>query len=343
MNFASRLSAFVLGAGLACASSAALAWGGDGHRTVGALADRLLEGSRAGAQVATLLGGGLRLEDAAVWADCAKGVERDGYGYRYGSQGKYRDCARFETTRGEAEMVDFVRRNDDNCRREPGDETCHKQYHYADVALQRRAYALGRVGTSDVDVVSATTAAIRVLQGRPAPWPFSIRDRREALLLLAHYVGDIHQPLHVGALYLDQNGRRVDPDNDGFDRRSETRGGNEIRVLRDNGRDGPNLHALWDDLPAALKPHNIDAGWVAAARRVKPSDGPLDDWAAQWASQSLGQARRGLKDLDFSPKTEGRWQTRLPADYRDSIDDIKQTQLTLAGARLAQVLKAIWP
>ena len=34
---------------------------------------------------------------------------------------------------------------------------------------------------------------------------------REALRLLAHYVGDIHQPLHVAAVYLDREGRVVDP------------------------------------------------------------------------------------------------------------------------------------
>ena len=30
-------------------------------------------------------------------------------------------------------------------------------------------------------------------------------------MLLAHFVGDIHQPLHVGALYLDSNDKPVNP------------------------------------------------------------------------------------------------------------------------------------
>ena len=34
-----------------------------------------------------------------------------------------------------------------------------------------------------------------------------------ALILLAHYVGDIHQPLHVGAEYFD-NGKFANPDTD---------------------------------------------------------------------------------------------------------------------------------
>jgi hypothetical protein len=35
-----------------------------------------------------------------------------------------------------------------------------------------------------------------------------------ALILLAHYVADIHQPLHVGAAYFDAQGRATDPDKD---------------------------------------------------------------------------------------------------------------------------------
>jgi hypothetical protein len=48
-------------------------------------------------------------------------------------------------------------------------------------------------------------ATTQVLKGGAAPAPFSLKDQREALLLLTHYVGDLHQPLHVGAIYLDKN------------------------------------------------------------------------------------------------------------------------------------------
>jgi nuclease S1 len=52
----------------------------------------------------------------------------------------------------------------------------------------------------------------------------SLKDRREALKYLAHFVGDIHQPLHLGY--------------------ASDRGGNRIS-LRYRGRN-TNLHALWD-------------------------------------------------------------------------------------------------
>ncbi|MFX7853970.1 S1/P1 nuclease, partial [Acinetobacter baumannii] len=84
-----------------------------------------------------------------------------------------------------------------------GEETCHKQTHYADVALQRSRYLLGFAGTRPDDVVGSLRQAILVLQGKPAPGQPQINSPREALLLLAHWVGDLHQPLHVGAVYLD--------------------------------------------------------------------------------------------------------------------------------------------
>jgi len=66
-------------------------------------------------------------------------------------------------------------------------------------------------GTNDHDIVAAINAATAVLLERPSPPPFKIADKREALFLLAHLVGDLHQPLHVGAVYLDKDGNLVDP------------------------------------------------------------------------------------------------------------------------------------
>jgi len=200
----------------------AWAWGPDGHHTVGAMADKLLAGTHAAQHVKQLLGA-LSLQDAAVWADCAKGIDpkKD---YAYTSAGHFPECKVFETPEGEAEMADFVRRNDTNCSRQPDDESCHRQYHYTDEAIQRDRYVMGSVGTRDFDIVAAVRAVTLVLEGRPAPAPFAIKDKREALLLLAHYAGDIHQPLHVGAIYLDSRGRRIDPDAGPFDHAADTRG-----------------------------------------------------------------------------------------------------------------------
>src|SRR5579862_1770810 len=99
----------------------AFAWGPDGLHTVGTLAEKLIAGTNAATQVQALLGT-LSLADAAVWADCAKGVNPSTFKYEH--PGKYKECTIFETPAGEAQMEDFVRRNATNCPLKPGEEIC---------------------------------------------------------------------------------------------------------------------------------------------------------------------------------------------------------------------------
>ena len=333
-------------AGLALAASlfasCAMAWGPDGHHTVGALADRLIAGTHAQDHVTELLGG-MTLEQVAVWADCAKGVD-PAKNFTYTSTGKYPECAIFETPAGIAEMVDYVRRNDTNCARVAGDESCHKQYHYTDVAIQRRSYRLGDIGTQPFDVVAAVAAAIHVLEGEPAPAPFDIKDPREALLLLAHFAGDIEQPLHVGAVYLDAAGTVIDPSIGTYDPATATRGGNEISVIRvATNRKIANFHATWDDIPAALQSAHVDAAWIALAHKVPASRGPIYAWSEAWANGTLTQARAAVQGLTFGPLVAGLWTVPLTGRYDDAMARIKKPQLTAGGAHLAQALETIWP
>ena len=325
-----------------CFSATASAWGPDGHHTIGAIADQLIAGSNAGKQVAVLLDG-LSLQDAAVWADCVRGIDPS-HDYAYTSAGKHPECLIYETPEGEAEMADFVRRNDTNCVRKATEESCHQQYHYSDVAIQRDRYQLGKTGTRNDDIVAATGAAIRVLQGEPAPAPFNIKDRREALLLLAHYVGDLHQPLHVGAVYLDAKGARVDPDASGYRSATDTRGGNQILVAsRAHGSAKVNLHHTWDQIGADMTVFHVDADWVSEARAVPATAGSVSDWPAAWATEALGQAQTAFAGLTFGRKNGDEWSVGLPASYAATMSTIKRKQLTEAGARLAQILEATWP
>jgi hypothetical protein len=327
---------------LAPVGNQALAWGPDGHHAVAAIAEKLIAGSNAAKQVEAILGG-QSLQDAAVWPDCARGVD-PGKNYAYTAAGQYPECAIFETPAGEAEMSDFVRRNDTNCVRKPTEESCHKQYHYTDAAIQRDHYAPGSAGTRNDDIVAAVSAASRVLKGEPAPPPFNIKDKREALLLLAHYAGDIHQPLHVGAVYLDARGKRVDPDSGTFDPATETRGGNQIiTVDAATKKKGANLHHTWDQIPASMTAMHVDANWLAQARAVPPSIGAWSDWPSVWATDTLAQARSSFKGLKFGPRSGADWTVSLPSSYKTSMSAIKKKQLTKAGAHLAQMLEAIWP
>src|SRR5215831_19015652 len=153
-----RIAVFL---GVLLVARTAGAWGPEGHHTVGAIADRMIAGSRAATEVHALLGA-LSLEDASVLADCAKGVDPDSLTYT----GFGAECQVFETTAGKAEMIDFVRRNSTNCTIKRGEEVCHKQYHYADISIAHDHYDPRFEGARDDDVVKAIEAAVDVLKGK---------------------------------------------------------------------------------------------------------------------------------------------------------------------------------
>lgn len=361
----------LLAAALTALPLLAHAWGPDGHQTVATIAAGLLQGSPAEARVKALLGD-IPLPLASIWADCVKGISPS-QGYTYPSPGKYPECGPLETPERIAEMADYVRRNDHQCHIGMDEDSCHRQTHYADIALQRSRYLQGFVGTRSDDIVGALRQAILVLQRKPTTGPPNFKSQREALLVLVHLVGDIHQPLHVGAVYLDAQGQRVDPDKKGFDEASFTVGGNSLYVVAatpptpstpaapvgatapaagDDGPDGPvgagrfgpiKLHTIWDGVPDKFNPGRVDAAWLAEARKIRPNLGDPVDWPARWATQSLDQAGLAFQGLNFSAKQGSHWTVSLPSGYNARADAIKRRQLTAAGARLAFVLKTLFP
>ena len=337
----------LLAAALLCGGGAQ-AFDHAGHQFIGDLADRLLN-PRAQAQVNMILEPGWSLKVAATWPDCAKGVGSTGGGtfaYRGDPQFAYA-CAPFETDAGRARMEDFVRRNWTQCSPRAGQEVCHKQYHYTDVPIQRERYDRAFPGTSDHDIVGAIDACVAVLRGQPAPPPFSIRDRQEALLLLAHFVGDVHQPLHVGALYLDPRGQPADPGASAAAR--DTRGGNNLLdQAGPPGRNGPAvLHLEWDQLPPALRPPADAPALLDEARALPRTAGTVDAWAANWASETVLVARQAFDGLRYAAndKRPGLWDIVFGsrAEYMAAKEAVQARQLLRAGARLAQLLNDIWP
>ena len=253
---------------------------------MGAIADRLLEGTRAGREARKLLRGNLRV--ASVWADCVRGVDEETL--TYSVRGRFPECASFENDAGEAQMIAFVKRNLANCKPRKGADSCHRQYHYTDVAIQRDTYSRAHAGTSDHDLVSAIHAAIAVLRGNESPAPFRIANRKEALRLLVHYIGDLHQPLHVGAVYLDARGQVVDPDKGRFSPATKTGGGNALNL------DGRTLHAHWDSTRARWTRR---AGWRHPARPWNNGRrcGPRNRWARpDWPIRTCAIPARMRRD-----------------------------------------------
>ena len=121
---------------LSSAPAPAWAWGNNGHRIIGAIADRVLrdEAPTSREKIETILEG-VSLSDASIWADCAKG-------YRY--------CQRPPS----AEEVAFAANN-----------LRHHMFHYTDVAIQQTEYKLGAAGSRNDDVVQVLIQSINVLRG----------------------------------------------------------------------------------------------------------------------------------------------------------------------------------
>jgi hypothetical protein len=323
-----RLVMLLLGLLLAAQSSLAMAFGADGHRTVAAIAEKLMAGTPADAKVRALLETGETLEEAAVWADCAKG-------FSY--------CGKPPT----AEMDAFVAHNHQ-----------HHQYHYADIPIQVTHYAPGKIGTTDHDVVQIIIEATAALRGETSasanPHAFT---RRQALLLLMHMVGDVHQPLHVGSVYLTPAGVAKLPTAASLASGAvlPTEGENQLFI---DG--GPHeVHGYWDsDVVKVLMkqkkagtPQALAQALLAAnSTPVTLSANPANDVTA-WADESLKASRTAFKGLKVAAhrtdipdpmhadKALSGWTVTLPATYEATASSIAAQRLTLAGKRLAAILE----
>ncbi len=328
-------------------AATAHAFGSQGHMAVGNLGDKLIEGTAAAAQVKAILGPGERLRQAAIWPDCARAVVQAGGGFKYAPNPMYpqKDCAFFETPAGKQELIDYVARNWDNCEYGGEKKECHKAFHFADIPLQLGHYAPDSVGAAPHDIVHGITAAIVFLRDGTRTEPFRFGDgdqgRREALRLLAHLLGDVHQPLHVGAVYLTASGRATNPKKTNKSSAdSETRGGNLLVV-------GPkkNLHEQWDAINKSLGAEDL----TGEAAGVLASTGAIEGWAALWATESIGQARNAYRGLSFGKKKTTGSDQGWPVVFKDrpaylkAQDAIEKEQVTRGGARLAEVLQVLWP
>ena len=159
------------------------------------------------------------------------------------------------------------------------------------------------------DIVTAIQTCIEILKTPTS----SQEDKAFYLKLLVHFVGDIHQPLHVG--------------------RKEDKGGNSIDLFWFGKR--TNLHRLWDT--NLIEHYNMSFTELAAnlpkpspAQKAAIMTAPLLDWLDQ--SQDLANVI-----YDTTPKGAG-----LGYVYHYQNFETVRKQLLAAGLRLAATLNAIF-
>jgi len=183
-------------------------------------------------------------------------------------------------------------------------------WHYVDIPIDKPHLDMAR-DCPKGDCLLAKIADFRKALQDPATTPAA---RREALMFLVHFVGDMHQPLHCS-------------DN-------KDKGGNGVHVrLADRQT---NLHSAWDSglLTRLGTEQQLLPAWSpdAARHARKWSKGTVDDWAEQShkASQKIVYGRL--------PKTaEGDAVTIDPA-YEKRADALIRAQIERAGTRLARIL-----
>ena len=146
----------------------------------------------------------------------------------------------------------------------------------------------------------------------------------------------------MGAIYLDAGGKEVNPDAGSFDPGSRTRGGN----LLIHGR--RKLHAEWDAIPRSLNASRFLDEGVAQAKLVALTSGPVDKWPRTWASETIGVSRAAFAGLNFGAELnagthKSKWPVTEPANYAAHRAALQKEQLVRAGARLAQLLEAVFP
>jgi hypothetical protein len=312
------------------------AWGPEGHETVGTIAALYIK-PQTKQRLAQILKAGETLAGVSNWADSVK--------ERVGQHDADADTDAF--------LQDQLH-NEKN-----------REWHYDDLPLGCASYNTCTGFTPDNDVVHLINICVRTLQGQADPkQPLSPRN---ALRLLVHFLGDMHQPLHIGAGYINVNGPNhtieivTDPVTITRQNLPKDQGGNLLIIDKDR----KNLHGFWDfDLVRALMADNKKATSEALGQFLKTSidpkanwnaQGPVETWAAQWATDSLGVSRdhayksvkvTGQRTVTFRRNGQEQSQTVYDVTRASDYDEVNKPvvgeQLTKAGYRLAMLLDAIF-
>ena len=161
----------------------------------------------------------------------------------------------------------------------------------------------------DGDLIQAIETCIATLKDKNA----TRDDKVFYLKMLIHFMGDLHQPLHVG--------------------RGEDRGGNDIKV-KWFGKSS-NLHRVWDsdmidgyNMSFTEMANNADK--LSKAQIAFIQKGTLLDW--------VGESQALAKTVYSSAKNDDKLSYRYSYDYLATV----RQQLQKGGLRLAKVLNDIF-
>jgi hypothetical protein len=186
-------------------------------------------------------------------------------------------------------------------------------WHYIDIPINQAHLNM----TRDCPNGACVIAKIEDFQKVLAVSDTKPEQRKEALMFIVHFVGDMHQPLHCS-------------DN-------KDKGGNDVKL---QFFDKPsNLHSVWDSgLLGRLGPEDEVFATLNAAltpgRAKKWGRGTVESWGEQ-IHKSAQKTTYGKL-----PKAPAGGQIQIGASYEQLADPLIRTELEKAGARLAFLLNS---
>lgn len=323
-------------------SGTGLCYGPRGHGLVGAIADKRLKNKPAGNRARQLLDG-LTLQRASTLPDEIKTWDSNPNGFHVTGHPTI-----------EAQLRAFVKANPST------GNPSHHDFHFTDVPVfGNENYAPGDVGRSQFDIVHMIPFCIRVLKGDEPETNDRAITKAVALILLVHYLGDIHQPLHVGAEYFDATGTPFEPSaaNPGF----ADQGGNKLTLfILSNGKavSAGKFHGYWDS-QTVQNAFGVTADSTIAQRLAsnEPTSwklaGPVETWAEEMANDIMPMAREAHERLEFSKIkstpgskdiTSGRAQEKKKSggkSYTVWAASTVKLEIQKGGWRLAALLKEV--
>ena len=183
----------------------------------------------------------------------------------------------------------------------------YSPWHYVNMPLDKK---YGETPVSEYgDLIKGIQQCIATLKDKNA----TDEDKVFYLKMLVHFIGDLHQPLHVG--------------------RAEDRGGNDIQIQW-FGR-GSNLHRVWDSnmidsFGMSFTELSDDLPPLSRKQKKALQQGKLMDWV--YESQALA------KKVYASAEKGEKLGYRYMYDYFDTAKE----QLQKGGLRLAKVLNELF-
>ncbi|WP_417319219.1 S1/P1 nuclease [Emcibacter sp.] len=194
-----------------------------------------------------------------------------------------------------------------------------RSWHYVNVARNEKTVSMKNCPDSGC-LLSAIDHHTKILKTSTDSW-----ERLQALMFLAHWIGDLHQPLHAGF--------------------ADDRGGNDVMVYG-YGYDCQNMHMVWDHCLITYINYDEDREYRKLKENL-PRD-KFPEWLKgdrlDWINEtiSIAQSPETLYCLGNGETCDKPEQpVEISAEYHKRSQQIANLRMQMAAVRLAHMLNGL--